>query len=469
MFTKVYGFLLILLYGSGLWVSDILSREHIGFKLGDLTDHGICSVSQAFSCKAVAASVYSNILDLPIAVIGQAYYLMAFLLLMITLFFARHKADILKYLGATSILGAVYSLFLALVSTLDVGFLCPWCMALYLINILCFLIYYKSAHIQSQDWRPMLQRTSTWLAVGLMGASLVATQGVYAMRYEHAFKKAKRARLNKKRKASPKFHKVEVNQAPIRGESTAVTIIEFADFQCPYCRKLFRQLKTVFKLGKDNPNLNFRYAFKHYPLNSQCNPYHKNNLHPYACQLAQAAVCAEQQQQFWPMHDLLFAKQSSLSKEYSGIWTALTTWWQRWRNQPQSNIIDEQVLLSYAKELHLDLNRFQTCLSAPETRERILQDIEQAHALRIPGTPSFYVNGWGFSGAVGTKKLKELIQAYGYGILPEDKNKVHTEKHEKHTEQKDKNKGSKEESKTNKEAYTKEDTEAYKEGKKSDP
>jgi protein-disulfide isomerase/uncharacterized membrane protein len=419
MSKNLFSLLLILIYGLGIWLSDTLTQEHISFKLGDLSDHGICAVSQLFSCKAAAASMYSNIGGLPIAVIGEAYYLMALLLVICVIFCSASKREeFYRYLGATSIVGAVYSIFLGTVSALDLGFLCPLCMGLYAVNLLICFIFYKKSYIQRNDWLPMFKRSATWFAIILMLASLMGTQGVYAMRYQKAFDKAKRAM---KKKAPPKFYNIKVNQSPIRGESTAVTLIEFADFQCPFCRKLSSQIKTVYQERSQEKYRNFRYVFKHYPLNSKCNPYHKNNLHPYACQLASAAVCAERQDKFWDMHDLLFTKQSQLRKEYQGIWSKITQWWDDLWGTPQKTIIDEQVLLSYAKDLQLDLSQFQSCLTAQETQDRILKDIEEAHKLKIPGTPSFYVNGWGFSGAVGTYRLRELIKSYGYGILPTDK------------------------------------------------
>ena len=86
--------------------------EHIGLKLGDKTDSGLCGASELFSCKAAAASSYSQIGNLPIAVIGEAYYLCALLMIILArVLSTRFGSDIWLTLGFTSILGALYAHF----------------------------------------------------------------------------------------------------------------------------------------------------------------------------------------------------------------------------------------------------------------------------------------------------------------------------------------------------------------------
>ena len=93
----------------GLYLSDLLTNEHIALKLRDQTDSGLCGASELFSCKAAAASVYSQIGQLPIAVIGEAYYLCALIIIILVKVLPKLQPNAFFTLGFTSTLGVLYS------------------------------------------------------------------------------------------------------------------------------------------------------------------------------------------------------------------------------------------------------------------------------------------------------------------------------------------------------------------------
>jgi protein-disulfide isomerase len=147
---------------------------------------------------------------------------------------------------------------------------------------------------------------------------------------------------------------------PSRGPADAkVTVIEFSDYQCPFCK---RAEPTVQALLQKYPT-QVRLVYRHMPL---------DGLHPRARAAAIAAVCAEQQGKFWEYHDALFQNQQALS---------------------------DTDLDKYAADLGLDAGKFKTCRQDPATETRVNTDAAAARQAGLTGTPAFFVNGILISGA----------------------------------------------------------------------
>jgi len=158
---------------------------------------------------------------------------------------------------------------------------------------------------------------------------------------------------------------------PARGPATAaVTIIEFADFQCPFCRKEEPVLQALLAHYPHDVRL----VFRNLPL---------ADLHANATVAAQAGVCADQQGKFWPMHDAMYQDQTALSA------TAL--------NQT-------------AGHLGLDQQRFASCLAhEAETRAALSADAEAAADMGIASTPYFFVNGRPLHGTVPAEEFEKIV------------------------------------------------------------
>ncbi len=156
-----------------------------------------------------------------------------------------------------------------------------------------------------------------------------------------------------------------------------VTIIEFSDFQCPYCG---RASSTVKELHERYPE-QVRIVYRHLPLTA---------IHPNARPAAEAAACAEAQGKFWEFHDKLFANQSALS--------------------PAD-------LQRYAQEVGLDMPAFDSCVTERKTQAQVDKDLGAAMAAataagkRGLGTPAFFVNGMLLSGAKPADEFYRLIDA----------------------------------------------------------
>ena len=168
---------------------------------------------------------------------------------------------------------------------------------------------------------------------------------------------------------SSEIYRIEIGKAPRKGgKAPKITLVEFSDFQCPYCSRAKDTLDDLLNIYKDNLAI----AFKHFPL-----PFHEQ-----AMPAAIAAVAAGQQGKFWEMHDKLFANQEKL---------------------------DEASLATYAQEIGLDLPRFKASLASSETRAVVEVDMKQAEQFGVEGTPSFFLNGRMFSGAYPLDSFKVVL------------------------------------------------------------
>jgi|CXWL01.1.fsa_nt_gi protein-disulfide isomerase len=142
--------------------------------------------------------------------------------------------------------------------------------------------------------------------------------------------------------------------APARGPANAsVTIVEFSDFQCPYCRQLQPAIDQALAKYGDRVRLEFR----HFPLTS---------IHPNAEPAARAAICAAEQGRFWPVHDQLFAHQEALGGEAIGL---------------------------LARDAELDAAAVERCRDAATTSARLAADVEAGRRAGVGSTPSLFVNG----------------------------------------------------------------------------
>ncbi len=166
---------------------------------------------------------------------------------------------------------------------------------------------------------------------------------------------------------------------PTRGPKDApVTIVLFEDFQCPFCKKLSGNIEMLMEERPED----VRIAFMHFPMHKKCNERElKKSLHKFACGAAAASVCAQEQGQFWGMHDLLFRNNHRL----------------RGRN-----------LQGYAKELGLDVRRWTDCFKNPQTLARVKADSAIGAAAGVTGTPAMFVNG---RRLVGAQPLESLLAA----------------------------------------------------------
>jgi protein-disulfide isomerase len=160
--------------------------------------------------------------------------------------------------------------------------------------------------------------------------------------------------------------------ARVKGKPDApVTIVEFADFQCPFCQRTEATLKTL--LAKYDGRV--KLAYLDFPL---------TEIHSNAEKAAEAARCAGEQGKFWEYHDTLFADQSKL---------------------------DEAGLIAHAQNLHLDQAAFRSCLASGKFKHDIEVNREEGMKAGVSGTPAYFINGVFLSGAQPQAEFEKIIAA----------------------------------------------------------
>jgi len=176
--------------------------------------------------------------------------------------------------------------------------------------------------------------------------------------------------------------RVRVNATgPSKGPATAlVTIVEFSDFQCPFCAEAVPILKQVADTYGDK----VRIVYRDFPIDA---------IHPQARKAAEAARCAQEQGKFWEYHDKLFANQQALGVE---------------------------ALNKYTEEVGLNGNAFAACLSSAKVREAVERDIQDGQKAGVGGTPTFFVNGRPFVGVPSFDIIRTVIDEELQRVAPRD-------------------------------------------------
>lgn len=159
----------------------------------------------------------------------------------------------------------------------------------------------------------------------------------------------------------------------IRGNFNApVTIVEYSDFECPFCNVFHPTMKKILQ---DYPD-KVRWVYKHFPLEV---------IHPQAFPGAEASECVWEQkgnEGFWQFADLLFENQERLGKE---------------------------LYQELAQELNLDTNQFEQCVSSRKYQQKVKEDLQEGDSLGVRGTPASFINGRIIEGALPYEMMKKII------------------------------------------------------------
>ncbi len=160
--------------------------------------------------------------------------------------------------------------------------------------------------------------------------------------------------------------------APFFGpEDALVKVVEFSDFECPYCSRAADTMRGLKERYAGKP---VQFVYRHFPL----------SFHPNARPAAEYAQCAQEQGKFWPMHDGIFARQRELSPD---------------------------MLKEVATQVGLDTSKLEACLAAGTAGPQIDEDMRKAQEVGVGGTPSFFVNGQTYGGNPTIDGIAQVIDA----------------------------------------------------------
>ena len=159
-------------------------------------------------------------------------------------------------------------------------------------------------------------------------------------------------------------------------ESAPVVIVEFSDFQCPFCLKSFPIIRTLTAKYPDQ----VRFIYRDFPL---------EDIHPWAKLAAQAGYCAQKQDRFWPLHDKIFQNQNKLSQE------------------PDKS---RELITNLADQAGVNRAQFLQCLDSAEAVKEVEQDQRDGLAVGVSGTPTWFINGYRVAGVIPEEIFRKIIE-----------------------------------------------------------
>ena len=373
---------------------------------------GICNFNEWISCDAVLSTKYATMFGIPVAWLGFLFYLWSFFILTAALF----RKDVEKVKGSAGVVlvgasGAVlFSVFKA-VQLIILKVLCPVCVGMYLVNISLILFLVPAVGFSYRNigrfiidytksifgLRSNLGFTPKPVLYSIAAVWMFSLGYVGIKQYEKNIPELKAAEkpFNMKEALEEHFKQDKVNvqidpQAPVKGNPNAkVSIVEFADFECPACKELYDSMKTIFPEIKNKT----KFYFMNYPLDQSINHYMKHKLHEYSGLAACAGICAQEEGDFWSYYDELFENQKDINREF---------------------------LLDLAVKHGWDKEKFNERMDAKDVIARVKSDIEAGEAVNLEGTPYLFVNGrrvkyWfrsDFIKAVIKEELKQTKKEY---------------------------------------------------------
>jgi len=168
---------------------------------------------------------------------------------------------------------------------------------------------------------------------------------------------------------------------PYMGPKKAkVAMIEFSDFQCPFCRQLWKDTVQKIKSEYIDAGKSVKFVYRDFPL----------SLHAMAQTYAEAGECADEQGKFWEMHDKIFEEQENL-----GAGTIAN--------------LDINNVKKWAQELQLDTNKFNNCLDSGKYKTEVQKDLIDGKAAGVRGVPTVFINGREIRGAQPFEVFKAII------------------------------------------------------------
>ncbi len=366
---------IIALCAIGLLLNLVILRIHANLAASGSEYTSLCNVSTRINCDAVLDSAYASLFGLPVAAWGALAFTV---MLALSLLRAARATRALLLLTGWSV---GYSAVLAAISFSVLHTVCLMCSGLYLVTAGLFVLAFRRVRREAGTRSAVvagLVPVGLALAFGYASTAGVATNVTIE-------------NLADVRSREPEFYRwyqalpvvaaaAEMPTGPVHAKGPAaapVTIVEYSDFACSHCARARRDLE---RLIADRPG-EVRLVFRHFPLDTSCNPTLRHSVHPTACEAAMAAECAGELGKFWEFHDYLFDNSQQQAHDY-----------------PQA-----------AAALGLDQARFQSCLASGRSRETVARDVAAAASVGVESTPTLFINGRTVRGALDARLYEAAL------------------------------------------------------------
>ncbi|MDP2599391.1 MAG: thioredoxin domain-containing protein [Deltaproteobacteria bacterium] len=357
----VVGFSVLGIIGSLIATHQYFQILQTGFET-----KSFCNISEFINCDAAYASSEAKFAGIPVSWLGFIFYLWSGLLALWILVKKSHEQVIASLGWLMALFGVLISIYKAYVSIYVLNVLCLICSSMYLVNLVMFAAWHKYLGLGVKHWS-RLQLKTKFIPLSLATLVLFGLGGMLISNYQEQFMREAKLPVSTEEVVAFHFRQSQYQfepsaNAPVWGNPNAkVTVVEFSDFQCPFCKYAAFHLKPVLSEFKNK----VRFYFYNYPLDASCNKQIQGGMHDKACMAAYAAECAAQFGDFWDYHDAIFRNQKDLSRE---------------------------LLLNLAKKEGWNVDAFEKCVDSPETKKRVEENIEAGNKIYVTGTPTVLVN-----------------------------------------------------------------------------
>ena len=357
------------------------TSQHFRIQREGFSEQSFCSISETVNCDIVNASSYSEFFGVPVAWWGLTFYFILLCAALYGIFKNKKSRSTITIAWIISASSLFYCAYLAYIAFFVLNVICIECIGMYLANITIFIFLFVALKIRITnvrqfifnylkalfgknseiDFNPMAIKhiiiiasifLISWIVIGNVQAkndiNHYGTSTDKLIKYYYL----------------QSLYSVDINKNwPVWGNPDAkVTIIEFSEFQCPFCRMSSFQVKPYLQEFKKH----VRYYFVNYPLDNSCNDTLKRPMHKYACFASKAGICADKKGKFWVFHDDLF------------------------RNQKKLN---ENFILSLAEKYGWSKEEFKKCIESPKTNARLKNDLKAGHKIYVSYTPTIILDG----------------------------------------------------------------------------
>lgn len=323
-----------------------------------------CNLSPTMNCDVVQASAYAAIAGIPVSGLGLCFYLFMVIMALSAWIVPTSSRAIANFGWVLGLGTFLYSAVLAYVSANILHVWCPTCIAMYGINFLLWMAWWMGGGVH--PLRVVHHFSALWKWSAAM-AVVMAIGVIFMLSKSQSMQRVTPAQVQDAvyafEKGSIYTLPTEWGEHPMWGNPDAkVTIVEFSDFECPFCKVAALNFLPSLVDFRDD----VRVFFVNYPLDQSCNKNVQFKMHEHSCQAAVAAMCAFKQGKFWDYSEELFRAQRNLSAEK---------------------------MISIAGKHKLDVPEFTLCLDKQESLPMVTRDIDIGQGAQLHGTPTIFING----------------------------------------------------------------------------
>jgi protein-disulfide isomerase len=352
----------------GFVLAAMLTSHYYDLRGGTAAFKSFCNMSAGMNCDVVAVSSWAELAGgLPLSGFAAGWYIA----LLVVSLIARNpfwRREAVRATFAITAIGLAFSAFYLYVMAAKLHTYCLQCLLVDGVNLVAFGL---ALSLKPEGFKQHKPEKAKWKTLGLVtGGSLLAA--VLFLKMSDPLE-ASSAQMEDLAQGVLQTAPVSVASGPempsIGPADAPITIVEFSDFQCPYCRL---GAKTVHSLMSRYPG-KIRLVYRGFPLDPACNRFVQSRGHPVSCEATRAAICAHKQGKFDAMYGAIFERQSELAP-----------------GKPEE----------FAGEVGVSLDQLKGCMGMPETGAMVSKNIEDGNTLGVQSTPTFYINGRRVQGAL---------------------------------------------------------------------